>query len=286
MSVYKKVPTDPGLPSDDYYATGALPRDSVDRSSSSNSEEYNHTEFLSQSPYTYSPLKEKDAIRLLRIQPADQIDASLHLSIVSTTLSSVADSRRHLSSFTALSYCWGSQKIREPVYVHVGGPNADKAHLKPNIELDEELETGKGMQNEFVLDSVNTTPGLEIESYLAESSNPSANIRILHVGPNLHSALRHIRRSTLETIVWADGLCINQADFNERNHQVHHMRSIYELASKTVVYLGDESGNTCFSAWNYLENEASGESNKGKDGVHPFMGDLGDVEIEVLSRPW
>lgn len=41
--------------------------------------------------------------------------------------------------------------------------------------------------------------------------------------------------------IWVDAICINQADIEERNHQVHIMRRIYLKAASVIVWLGPES---------------------------------------------
>jgi len=88
-------------------------------------------------------------------------------------------------------------------------------------------------------------------------------------------------------LVWADGVCINQLDIQERNDQVHRIHSIYSKATRTIVYLGGAVGNTCHSAWNYLERESSNAllSARRQHDDH-FRGGLEDIEIDVLKRPW
>lgn len=108
----------------------------------------------------------------------------------------------------------------------------------------------------------------------------------LYIGRSLHSALRHLRKRSTEVTVWADGLCINQRDVRERNHQVLLMRDIYQRASETAVYLGNEAGNTSLSAWNFLERTAYKGDKNGRHETQHFRGDLGDVELDVLTRPW
>jgi hypothetical protein len=44
--------------------------------------------------------------------------------------------------------------------------------------------------------------------------------------------------------IWADQICINQADVQERNSQVQLMRNIYSLAFGVVVYIGEEGQYT------------------------------------------
>ena len=40
-------------------------------------------------------------------------------------------------------------------------------------------------------------------------------------------------------LIWLDGICIDQANDLEKNHQVAFMSSIYDHGSRTLVWLGD-----------------------------------------------
>jgi hypothetical protein len=111
--------------------------------------------------------------------------------------------------------------------------------------------------------------------------------QVLFIGHNLWSALYHLRTPKALKVVWADGICINQTDVDERNHQVHQMCDIYRTARSTVIFLGVESGNTCKSAWNFLERQSNARTLQTQySGMNTFLGDIEDVEIDVLSRPW
>lgn len=57
---------------------------------------------------------------------------------------------------------------------------------------------------------------------------------------NLHEALKQIRTaSDLSNIcLWVDALCINQADLDERSHQVGIMGEIFRSASSVIAWLG------------------------------------------------
>lgn len=59
------------------------------------------------------------------------------------------------------------------------------------------------------------------------------------VRPNLHSALRALRRRDRDASVWVDAICINQAEESERTHQVWQMKDIYRNARVVRVWLGD-----------------------------------------------
>ncbi|KAH7116474.1 heterokaryon incompatibility protein-domain-containing protein, partial [Dactylonectria estremocensis] len=75
------------------------------------------------------------------------------------------------------------------------------------------------------------------------------------VTTNLAAALRHVRTSWIRQFpdrdpstfrLWADAICINQADAAERNSQVQRMGSLYETAEVVLAWLGDgydEEGN-------------------------------------------
>lgn len=59
----------------------------------------------------------------------------------------------------------------------------------------------------------------------------------------LHSALAQLRYqppSTDDRVIWADGICINQDDLEERAQQVAIMELIYRRASRVITYIGPE----------------------------------------------
>jgi Heterokaryon incompatibility protein (HET) len=138
-------------------------------------------------------------------------------------------------------------------------------------------------------------------SYVWGNERDSHSVRVrdkrLTVGRNVDSALRHLRRRDLPIRLWVDAICINQLDLTERNHQVHQMRAIYSASQETIIYLGDEDGgNTCNSAWNFLERHCHWAMNKNHDidytlptareNILEFRGDLEDVGSDVLKRAW
>ena len=62
----------------------------------------------------------------------------------------------------------------------------------------------------------------------------------VEVTRNLAAALRMIFQHNKYMFVWADAICIDQSNINERNHQVSKMRLVYEKAERAVVWLGEE----------------------------------------------
>jgi hypothetical protein len=64
------------------------------------------------------------------------------------------------------------------------------------------------------------------------------------VNRELALALKYLRRENRERVIWIDALCIDQADFDERNHQVQMMSMIYTRAKKVCIWLGEDDDNT------------------------------------------
>jgi Heterokaryon incompatibility protein (HET) len=56
---------------------------------------------------------------------------------------------------------------------------------------------------------------------------------------NLHAALQRLRLSDRRLLIWADAVCIDQSNVDERGKQVRLMQDIYSRAYETVVFLGE-----------------------------------------------
>jgi hypothetical protein len=61
---------------------------------------------------------------------------------------------------------------------------------------------------------------------------------------SLETALRHLRKKDEDLIIWADAICINQDDIEERGSQVQIMSEIYKSASSVIVWLGEEGDDS------------------------------------------
>ncbi|KAE9379704.1 HET-domain-containing protein, partial [Stipitochalara longipes BDJ] len=67
--------------------------------------------------------------------------------------------------------------------------------------------------------------------------------RGLHITTNLESALRLLRDPRLVRYIWADAICINQNDDEEKAIQVTQMGEVYKAARHTIIWLGEGSGH-------------------------------------------
>jgi Heterokaryon incompatibility protein (HET) len=67
------------------------------------------------------------------------------------------------------------------------------------------------------------------------------NGKQLSVTRSLWAALRRFRPSQERRTLWADAICINQQDIQERADQIQIMRQIYEGATHVIIWLGEET---------------------------------------------
>lgn len=63
------------------------------------------------------------------------------------------------------------------------------------------------------------------------------------IAENLHWALRRTRDPHETRVLWADAICINQLDLQERSQQVAMMGSIFSSARQVLVCTGDPPNN-------------------------------------------
>ncbi|KAM0803710.1 heterokaryon incompatibility protein-domain-containing protein [Usnea florida] len=64
------------------------------------------------------------------------------------------------------------------------------------------------------------------------------------IGLNLSLAIRYVRQDGDDVVLWADALCINQNDVQERSDQVRKMGTVYEGATEVIGWLGEEDDDT------------------------------------------
>lgn len=71
---------------------------------------------------------------------------------------------------------------------------------------------------------------------------------------NLFEGLRRIRSADDVKIVWADAICINQANKQERSSHVNQMGDIYDRAAEVFVWLGEDVNGAAEIAFNGLRD--------------------------------
>ncbi len=100
---------------------------------------------------------------------------------------------------------------------------------------------------ELVYANIEDPPPYTAVSYSWGDAENQQKIQIgadkISITTSLHGALKALRRQN-DVIVWADGLCINQADMDERSKQVQLMAIIYSRAESVAVWLGPDADNS------------------------------------------
>ena len=86
-------------------------------------------------------------------------------------------------------------------------------------------------------------PNYHALSYTWGDPNDTEAIEIdgrpFQVTKNLLAALRRLRRIRDWEYIWIDAICINQADIDEKNHQLPLMADIYKNAKEVIIWLGE-----------------------------------------------
>lgn len=115
------------------------------------------------------------------------------------------------------------------------------------------LEPGHGSMSlkcrlETVNLSANPPPSYDAISYVWGSNEKTegilCNSTTTMITTNLSKALKSARHKLEPRILWADSLCINQTNDEEKGHQVALMGQIYSQASRVLVHIvGDDQGH-------------------------------------------
>ncbi|KAK7997463.1 hypothetical protein PG989_005503 [Apiospora arundinis] len=114
---------------------------------------------------------------------------------------------------------------------------------------------------------------------------------------NLFAALRRLRYPNLRRCLWADALCINQADLEEKSRQVSLMGKIYSGATRGLMWLGEYSerlsdlsqGTTHRNLLQSAMPEA--KAVEAFDWMHRMAGntdspwDISHIDYEITTRP-
>ncbi|KAM7210258.1 Heterokaryon incompatibility protein (HET) domain containing protein [Rhypophila decipiens] len=119
--------------------------------------------------------------------------------------------------------------------------------------------------------------------------------------PSLTAWMRSLVRSERQSasgqrVIWADGICINQEDLDERGSQVSIMASIYRGASRVITHIGHESdGSTAAVALaasllgafeNRVKVDLQDASGLAKAGLPPITDKSWKALKELCLRRW
>jgi Heterokaryon incompatibility protein (HET) len=157
------------------------------------------------------------------------------------------------------------------------------------------LEPGKPMEYlKCRLEIVNITsaPVYHAVSYAWESPTLCETVicdgQTLKVTKSLSYALQRIRRLDASITVWADGICINQMDTQERSHQVKLMQQIYSHACQVFVWLGPDEQRQAANAFDLVDRISrfvSGELQSPEYIPLPRHGEWNNLR-RLFSQSW
>lgn len=139
-----------------------------------------------------------------------------------------------------------------------------------------------------------TAPAYDAISYVwgdpTQTVVISCDGKPLEITFNLYWALVRIRSVSCEKVLWADAICINQTDLEERSNQVTFMAALYENAKLVYICMGDaEDGNEV--QVQTVIDDAKKLRNGGQFPVlqsgHPLTNDGRWYALAVLTEnPW
>ena len=115
-------------------------------------------------------------------------------------------------------------------------------HILPSSSLDAPIHC------ELHIISLDDPPLFDAISYCWGDSTETRvifmNSKLRNITINLHDALRRFRDETERRVVWADAVCINQGDIDERVYQVKLMHLVYSKAELVRIWLGEADDTT------------------------------------------
>ncbi|KAF5645376.1 heterokaryon incompatibility protein het-6 [Fusarium sp. NRRL 25303] len=105
---------------------------------------------------------------------------------------------------------------------------------------------------EIIHVSLEQPPPYKAISYTWGDTGDTRKIEIegclIPIAVSLHGHLQALRKKQSSVLVWADALCINQKDRDERSQQVQLMPFIYSNADSVAIWLGPEENDSARAA--------------------------------------
>ena len=110
--------------------------------------------------------------------------------------------------------------------------------LHPSLRFDDPIEV-----QVTVRDTSTTIFAYDAVSYRWGDVQDRREIRLggntsFSITKSLDTALRYLRRETEPVLLWADGICINQSNVDERNKQVSLMGQTFSRADHVRIFIG------------------------------------------------
>lgn len=138
---------------------------------------------------------------------------------------------------------WLEVEVQESEAVYKPLPNDHSIR----VLIVEPESTGPDLQTRLEVVDLDKDVGYEAMSYTWGDPKDQVPLRVggqtVLIPKNLENALKRLRHPDRRRYIWADAVCINQADLSERGQQVSIMRRIYTKARRVLVWLGQDKAN-------------------------------------------
>ena len=116
----------------------------------------------------------------------------------------------------------------------------------------------------------------------------------LKITESLYAALWQYCENKDDKLLWADAICINQTDADEKTEQVRMMRTIYSQAFQVLLLLGPSEEHDAeavdllhqIASTEIVDDFTSGVLDCVRYGLPPLSEPIWDVTLSLLKRSW
>lgn len=111
------------------------------------------------------------------------------------------------------------------------------------IKLLASLNVSDPIRCKLVYADLKDHPPFEALSYVWGTSPDTVRIGVdngtLDITTSLAAALRHLRLPDTPRLIWADAICINQHNLDEKSNHISYMAEVYRRCTKDLLWLGE-----------------------------------------------
>jgi len=145
-----------------------------------------------------------------------------------------------------------------------------------------------------ILEIHRTNSEVEFEaiSYVWGCPNPACYLRdvesdgVLRITESLYYALKALRYPDRSRMLWADAVCIDQSDNDEKSNQVKNMGSVYATASRVMVWLDNGELSEAFKILKGVGKVSdNGMSTANLELTSPFDNVVQAIR-RIIRAPW
>ncbi|EFZ01831.1 heterokaryon incompatibility protein [Metarhizium robertsii] len=169
-------------------------------------------------------------------------------------------------------------------------PDVEYKPLKPDsgfrlITLQPSSDFSSPIKCELHNVELHNHPSFEALSYVWGQTTETRPIQVgrgmFNATRNLETALRHLRLPDRPRQIWADAICIDQANHAEKSNHIGYMSQVYQRCATDLLWLGEDA--------KMLQDAASSMAHFGslfrlEDELRQRWLDLSDEQTQTLER--